>query len=386
MKKDINKVLNILFLFSFFGLLFVGFITIFMSPEDKSVLENRQLEKFEVLTIDKFLDGSFQSNLEKAFSDQVLFSKSIKYYSNKYLNSIDYKKLDDSICKNKYVHVKNDYFTFNCDDRIMEGPLDTDSYEKVIEKHLDYLKRINGNKVYYYIIDRAYAYDFQNKKMQLDMYKMIKDNINIPFDHVKRLNVKNYKDYQKYFYKSDHHWNYIGSYQGYKDIIRMLKPDDNILKPIETKYLNNKFYGSASKNVGNYDIYDDFKYYKFNYNNHKVYIDGRESNYGGYDRVLKNEMQYLNYYGEVYGYDYGEVLFDFNDNSKENLMIIASSYSNPINVLIASHYNKTYVYDLRYYNNFKFNELLKDKKIDKVLIILSNDMMIKEDVKLEGEV
>ena len=67
-------------------------------------------------------------------------------------------------------------------------------------------------------------------------------------------------------------------------------------------------------------------------------------------------------------------------------MIVATSYSNPINVMLASHYNKTYVYDLRYYNDFDFNKIVKKNNIDKVLILLSTDMLINEEVKLGGGV
>ena len=33
-----------------------------------------------------------------------------------------------------------------------------------------------------------------------------------------------YNDYSKYFYKTDHHWNHVGSYEGYKEIISMILP------------------------------------------------------------------------------------------------------------------------------------------------------------------
>ena len=56
-----------------------------------------------------------------------------------------------------------------------------------------------------------------------------------------------------------------------------------------------------------------------------------------------------NHYGNCFGGDFGEIVYDFGTEGKGNLLMVASSYSNPINALIASGYDKTYVIDLRYY-------------------------------------
>lgn len=379
--------INLGFVICFVFILFCGFITIIIPPKEKSTLENRNLNKIEVFNIRTFSTGVFQQNLENALADQVMFSRNIKYYSNKYLNYVDYKKINKKICKNKYVRVKNNYYTFDCDDAMIEGTLDLSDKLEIIKSRIDYLNKINSDKVYYYVIDRSYAYDFEKGKLVIDGYNIIKNNINkIDSNHVKRLNIRDYDDYRKYFYKSDHHWNYKGSYKGYSDIIKMLEGNVELLKPVSIMEIKNKFNGSISKNTAVYNIYDKFKYYKFDFDNYDVYINGTKSYYGGYDKFINDNTKYLNYYGAVYGGDYGEVVFDFKRPNKDNLMIIATSYSNPINVMLASHYNKTYVYDLRYYNNFDYNTIVKNNKIGKVLILLATDMLVNREVKLGGDV
>lgn len=386
MKKNINKFLNIGFVISFIFILSLGFVTIMLPAKEKSNLENRQLNKIETFDLNKFYNNTFQPNLENALADQVLFSRSIKYYSNKFLNIVDYSKINKAICSNKYVHIKKNYYTYNCDNSIIEGPMDPSTYQKTINKHLKYLKSINDKDTYYYIIDRSYAYDFENNKLTIDGYNYIKKSINnIDLSHLKRLDVNSYDDYKKYFYSSDHHWNYIGSYQGYKDIINMLEGNVKVLKPTATMQINNIFNGSNSRNSGIYSVYDDFKYYNFDLGNYNVYVNNQKSKYGDYYNFINDKSEFLNYYGAVYGNDYGKILFDFNKPKKENLMIIATSYSNPINVMLASHYNKTYIYDLRYYKNFDYKEIIKENKIDKILIILSTDMLTNKEVKLEGD-
>lgn len=73
--------------------------------------------------------------------------------------------------------------------------------------------------------------------------------------------------------------------------------------------------------------------------NDKLYDkSGNEENYfqGNYNR-----SKLTNHYGEFYGEDSGEVIFDFNDNDKDNLLVLGSSYTNDINKLIAFQFNKT---------------------------------------------
>lgn len=82
------------------------------------------------------------------------------------------------------------------------------------------------------------------------------------------------------------------------------------------------------------------------------------------------------------------MVFDFNKPKKTNLLILGSSYTNPINKLIASHFNKTYVVDLRHYawakgEDFNIKEYLKDNKIDKVLIISDFNFLQDHDFDIE---
>ena len=56
------------------------------------------------------------------------------------------------------------------------------------------------------------------------------------------------------------------------------------------------------------------------------------------------------------------------------LLIVASSYSNPINALIAAGYDRTFVIDLRYYEayaNHPFDtaEYCKENDIHKILLL-----------------
>ena len=56
--------------------------------------------------------------------------------------------------------------------------------------------------------------------------------------------------------------------------------------------------------------------------------------------------------GRCFGGDFGQIIYDFGTEGKGKLLLVASSYSNPINALIAAGYDQTYVVDLRYYQEW----------------------------------
>ena len=47
-----------------------------------------------------------------------------------------------------------------------------------------------------------------------ELDELFNNKLSIKYDSFSKIN--NYDDYKEYFYKSDHHWNHKGSYEGYK--------------------------------------------------------------------------------------------------------------------------------------------------------------------------
>ncbi len=67
------------------------------------------------------------------------------------------------------------------------------------------------------------------------------------------------------------------------------------------------------------------------------------------------------------------VEYRYNQPAKGNIVIFAESFSNPINELIAAHFNHTYFIDLRHYERdygkpFDFGDFIEGKNIDQVLL------------------
>ena len=110
------------------------------------------------------------------------------------------------------------------------------------------------------------------------------------------LKISSYDQYKDYFYETDHHWNYKGSYQGYKDIINLLLPGEEIIKPMETKTFDTYYYGSNARTTSIFTNKEKFTVYNFDIPKNTVYINGSKSTYGNKD------MYYENRYSKEKGY------------------------------------------------------------------------------------
>lgn len=375
--------LLIIFVFGLYGLVKI--------PRKTSSVENRALAQFSHMTLKTFLNGSFQDNFENALSDQFIKSETIRVNYRRVLANMPTFGLNESLCSKHYIEVSNNEGEnrrafFNCEDYLVGYPLEINEETKqTIQEHIENYNRINCKiDTYYYYIENFFAFDFETNERE-EYEELLKNNL-VGERGIGTFTFDDYDDYKKYFYKTDHHWNYVGSYVGYSEIAEMLGIEKT-LKPAGILTNHDLYYGTSSRLVQNYDGEEEFKYYEFDFPEHDVYIGGELSVYGHYDdykngNYIKNRT--TNYYHLVYGDDAGEVIFDYHQKDRGNLLIISDSYGDPIKELLASHFNKTYAVDLRHYKDvakkdFAFDEYVKGNGIDKVLFIMSPTFLTKED-------
>ena len=372
----------------------VGFYGFIKAPKKTSTLENRTLAQFSHMTLKTFLDGSFQDNFENALSDQFIKSETIRVNYRRVLANMPTFGLKDVVCENHYVAIPggNDgHSTFNCEDYILRTPsAPTDFQQKSLQTNIDNLGRLNSlTKTYYYVINTSSAYNFEENRLETNYADVLADNM-VGSYKMKELECDDYETYKKYFYKTDLHWNYIGSYQGFLDIADLLGIK-NPAKPTGTFTQNEQFFGSYARNLQKYDSPDDFIIYTFDIPEHDTVINGVKKKYNHFEEFINHDYEYsrFDFYAYFYGQNYGEIIFDFHQPEKENLLIVADSFSNPLNELIAQYFNKTYIIDLRYYKNevkkdFALSEYLRDNKIDKTLLIISSEFFIIKDNTTKG--
>ena len=197
-------------------------------------------------------------------------------------------------------------------------------------------------------------------------------------NNISSLDIPSFDEYKNYFYKTDHHWNYKGSYKGYTDIANLMNLD--ILDIKDEVCFDIPFSGSKTRDLAGINLITETScMYTFDMPDFDIYISGEKvDNYGNPIDELKSSHEIT--YGNMYGFDYDEILFvNKNSNNNKKLLIFSNSFSNAINKLLASNYKETYVLDERHYENLNLIDYINSKKIDDVLI-LGNHMLFIDSV------
>lgn len=386
MKKN-----NYVFLSVFILIVLFGTMTFFRSEKDKSDIENRELAKFPHLTLNSYLKGTYQDEIESAFSDQFWASGTIKLYYDRLFDVTKLVNNNKKLCKNNYYNIGGRY-VYDCSDYMVFLPAYKDD-----EFNKQYLKTINSYSklndyidTYYYFINTSYVYDFKNNKYAVKMKDIFKNNMKGNYKY-SELKINDFNDFKTKFYKTDHHWNSNGSYIGYKDIMKMFNVSD-VIKPVDKITFKNKyFYGSHATFSRKYKFFEDFTVNKYDYPDYVSYMDGIEKDYGKEEKYFNKKYdkgKHTGLYGDFYGGDHAELIFDFNNPDKDNILIIGNSFTNSINKLVSSHFNKTYIVDLRHYDKkmkHKFNILdyINKHNIDKVLVISDYGFYLTNEFELD---
>lgn len=360
-----NKLNNIIFITILLIISITFLFCMFRNKNNLNFIDNRSSYKFTIPTFRELINGEYQSNLDETIADQmpkynyfkILYLK-INNYTN--IGTVKVFKLDKL---NKYVKLSNTYL-YN--DYLLYTTSNTIGDKNNISEINKIIDNTSAN-IYVYYINTDANYNFE-KNFKVDDYSIIKKYVNT--DNTSEFTINSFDEYKKYFYKTDHHWNYKGSYKAFNDIAKLMDldviPDNN-----SEVCLNGYFDGSKLKSIANIDIVkDDICIYDFKLPSFDIYISNElVDDYGTSVEKLKTQSELT--YGSIYGFDYGEIRFinkDIDNNKK--LLIYSNSYSNAVNKLLASNYKETYVIDGRHYkSNKSIVDYIEENNIDDVLIL-----------------
>jgi hypothetical protein len=377
------------FIFLLLAVLLSGLITTVFFGKDINAYENRYANKIKNLDSESYLDKTFQDSCELALSDQIQLSTLAKRVYNFFETSLSRFALNPlRKSYDGYIYYKGNIIYKNM---LLFAPYPYDPTVYWLNFKIENYNKLFSNypdlDFYAYYIEKDTDIDFTENK-QAGFYEYIKSNLTLDEDRISGFEVNDFDTFKNYFFTTDHHWNNVGSYKGYVDVMKLLDPDTKPLMPLETITSAVTFQGSKKIGFENV-LYDTMSVYRFDYPDMEVYVNGLPvEDYGNQEDFLLGNLNPVGY-GPVYGNDEGEVIFD-TDNDSGNLLIIGESYDNAIVKLIASHYDRTYCVDLRYYEHymekpFVFSEYIKNNDIDKVLLIGNIDFYTLKDFYIEGD-
>ncbi|MCI8473633.1 MAG: hypothetical protein HFE65_11130 [Clostridiales bacterium] len=388
MKKRFIKFINVSFLLICLSFLFVGLIKTVFFPKDINHYENRYAKKIGTISANSVLNSTFQEDCEAALSDQILLSQSMKKLYNDV--TAQYKdhmmRLLIEADMNCYINLGSKLL-FNGNLCFPTVPLK--QYQPDLDKKLEnfnqYFSIHPETEFYIYYIEKDTDINFETQEV-IPISDYIFEHAALPKSHMAAFEINSFADFQDRFYKTDHHWNYKGSYQAYQEVLKLLGCDEPPLTPINTVEITDSFVGS--KAAGMDSIFQEtFSAYAFSFPSMTVFLNGKSADdYGNMTAFLDRSRQDVSY-GEFYGDDAGEIILDTGHVEKENILLIGESYDNAILKLLASHFNHTHSVDLRNYRallgkDFQLSSYLEENHITKVLLIGNVDYFVMDEFRL----
>lgn len=381
-KKGIN--------FVFVGLILCGLLlglarTVFF-PKKINYYENRYANRAALPTPGTYADGTFQDQLEAALGDQTPFAERFKARYNDLSSKLTKALLKPVLESGRYyrigdVQLFSDYLTYHTRDlQVLRPTLEerAANYNAIFAAHPDieffvcYIEK--DTDINFETGERVYADDL--------LFSML----NLPENRMLKYEIPDFAAFSEYFYRTGHHWNYLGSYRAYRELLPLLGCTDTPLEPTATETLG-EFSGSKAAGTG-LDIFSEpFTVYRFAYPEMTVTRNGEPAGDYGRQDAVPGELALS--YGAFYGGDDGEIIFDTGRTDRGNLLVIGESYDNAILKLLAPHFDRTYSVDLRYYRNymgsdFSLSDYLRRNNITKVLLIGNVDYYISPDFALEN--
>ncbi len=317
--------------------------------------ENRTLAQFPQLTLAGFISTDFQNQLEDALGDQYPFGEALKGGVIAAQDAV-YQQ-ESALLRTlfpasalQYTEIANGYYHFGGDEsRIVEKPWAESEYADAVVSQAHAFADL-GVPVSLYFIRNSRAHDFANPDAN-DAYAAVRAAYSYAASAC--FEAADYDAYASLFYASDHHWNHLGADKGYRDIICLLLGESETTVPVKEELsFPVPFNGSYARQSGRTIGDSQFTVYTYDIKKTITRLNGKNGTYGHqalYEKGRYPDDALRNHYAYYYGGDYGEIIFQTRQADKTNLLILADSYSNPVNALIATHFNNTHILDLRYY-------------------------------------
>ena len=350
--------------------LLAGFARTLLSPDTEIFYENRPANRFPAFSASSFLDGTWQSDVEDAFSDQIPAAIRMKKLYNIFDTGTALPVIRMLGQGGGYVGFRNICFF---EDMLVVRPVALPEKEDTFlaaARHIgSWQDAAPGTEFYVYYIETDRDLNLETGAKS-GLYDCLAGALALPAERVGRLRVDSFADYRRLFFKTDHHWNADGSYQGYLDLCALLG-----ITPLTTRgqyRVPACYHGTRAAGVEGVPA-EDFAVNLYDYPDMTVTIpSGPIPDYGMQSLFVSGELESVSY-GSIFGVDCGELVFDTGRPGK-TLLVMGDSYDNAIAKPLASCFSKSFFVDLRSYeaevgHPFDMESYLSDNGIDVVLFV-----------------
>ena len=181
-----------------------------------------------------------------------------------------------------------------------------------------------------------------------------------------------------FYYKTDHHWNTFGAYEGYKVLAEKMGFAPYGKDKFTFRLASRSFYGTLySKAINFFQKPDDLYLPEYTEPQDIVQVIGGEEREGLYwEEYLDKKDKYSTFMG---GNHSVEVVKNKNQNNGRKLLLLKDSYANSLVPFLCLHYSEIHVIDLRYYSQNVY-EYVKENGITEAAAVYSMKQLCDVDI------
>jgi len=393
-------------------MIFIGFISVFVLVlsvvtlvQEKSPIllgENRSADYFDQITIAGFYTEDTQQNIERSLADQFFLRDSFIHYSSAFeqkVNDLIYPKTEFD---NDTIETISEFYYLVNDKIFLEKKPSTGIYQTEVTNFLtnpEYASRmITKNAEYHNLLSEfadVYVYEpFNSIYLSEQLFGetnfldyqteyLLQLSPDIKYD---KLHVEGLEEYQQYYYTVDHHWNDVGIRAAYTDIVKLMdiESETSVIYDELICFDDIEFRGSHVRRTGLTEYYQNPCMYTF-IETGEYTVNGvpKSLNYvreeyklGNYYELL-NPEKFWDFYSNINNRMYN-IVINYDDESKENLLILGDSYSKGMVFPLSGYFNETHLLpynsldrdpDHEEYINPNLRSYIEDNDIDKILIM-----------------
>lgn len=347
-----------------FCAMFVVFITtcfalnVFSSDREFSDIENRPLAQKPEFSTKELFYGQWTENYEKYITDQFAFRDEWvggKYVSERLLlkrenNGIYFAGGNRLIARfdipeakrleNNFLAVDKLAQKTGLPTKLMLAPTSAHVYKDALPK---YAPSYDQNLLF----ERA-------KQLKKAEYIDVQENL-----------IKNKEDY--IYYRTDHHWTTTGAYIAYKDYMKAVGRESEILPWKDLQKIRKEipdFVGTLASQSGARGYSPD----TIDYYNFENLVDKEPEKPAGpiYDLSFADKKgKYSIFFG---GDSPLHVITNTDESAKGTLMVLKDSFANSILPFLAQHYKEIHVFDPRY-NRLDIKTYAETWGIEEILVM-----------------